>query len=68
MGKDIRIKELATTMSKVIGYQGPIHGDSAKPDGTYRKLLDVSQLKNLGWTYTIDLEEGIEKTYNKYLV
>ncbi|WP_036822810.1 GDP-L-fucose synthase family protein [Polaribacter sp. Hel1_85] len=66
-GKDITIKELAETIQKVIGHNGEIVWDSEKPDGTPRKLMDVSKMKELGWSYSIELEEGIEKTYNWFL-
>ena len=66
-GKDITIKELAETVQKVTGHKGQIVWDSTKPDGTPRKLMDVSKMKELGWSYSIELEEGIEKTYNWFL-
>ena len=66
-GKDITIKELAETIQKAVGHQGEIVWDSSKPDGTPRKLLDVSKMKRMGWTYSTDLDEGIEKTYNWFL-
>ncbi len=66
-GKDITIKELAETIQKVIGHRGKIVWDSEKPDGTPRKLMDVSKMKNLGWSYKTELQEGIEKTYNWFL-
>ena len=66
-GKDITIKELAETIQRVTGHQGSIVWDSEKPDGTPRKLMDVSKMKNVGWTYTTELQEGIEKTYNWFL-
>lgn len=66
-GKDITIKELAETIQKVTGHQGSIVWDAEKPDGTPRKLMDVSKMKNVGWTYTTELQEGIEKTYNWFL-
>ena len=66
-GKDIRIKELAETIQKVIGHQGEIIWDSSKPDGTPRKLMDVSKMTSIGWTYSTELEVGIEKTYNWFL-
>jgi GDP-L-fucose synthase len=62
-GKDITIKELAETIQKVTGHQGEIVWDSSKPDGTPRKLMDVSKMKDIGWQYSTELEEGIEKTY-----
>ena len=66
-GNDITIKELAETIQKAVGHQGDIIWDSSKPDGTPRKLLDVSKMKAMGWTYTTELDEGIEKTYKWFL-
>ena len=66
-GKDITIKELAETIQKVTGHQGEIIWDTEKPDGTPRKLMDVSKMKALGWEYKTELKEGIEKTYSWYL-
>ncbi|WP_298780244.1 GDP-L-fucose synthase [uncultured Polaribacter sp.] len=66
-GKDITIKELAETIQKVTGHSGQIVWDAEKPDGTPRKLMDVSKMKNLGWSYSVELEEGIQKTYNWFL-
>ena len=66
-GKDITIKELAETIQKITGHQGNILWDAHKPDGTPRKLMDVSKLKKLGWSYRTELEEGIEKTYTWFL-
>ncbi|WP_299051376.1 GDP-L-fucose synthase [uncultured Polaribacter sp.] len=66
-GKDITIKELAETIQKVVGHQGKIVWDSEKPDGTPRKLMDVSKMKQLGWQYSTELQEGIEKTYAWFL-
>ena len=66
-GKDITIKELAETIQKAVGHQGEIVWDSSKPDGTPRKLMDVSKMKELGWEYTTELELGIEKTYQWFL-
>jgi GDP-L-fucose synthase len=66
-GKDITIKELAETIQKVIGHQGNILWDDSKPDGTPRKLMDVSKMKDVGWGYSTELEEGIEKTYSWFL-
>lgn len=62
-GKDITIKELADTIQKVTGHQGKILWDANKPDGTPRKLMDVSKIKELGWQYSTELEDGIQKTY-----
>lgn len=66
-GKDISIGELAEVVKEVIGYKGKIVNDLSKPDGTPRKLLDVSRLEATGWKYKIELKEGIEKTYKWYL-
>ena len=66
-GKEITIKELAEIIQKVTGYQGKIVWDSSKPDGTPRKLMDVSKMKEMNWEYSTELKEGIEKTYNWFL-
>lgn len=67
VGEDITILELAKTVAEVVGYQGKINTDSAKPDGTPRKLLDVSRITNLGWQAEIPLKDGIKATYAWYL-
>lgn len=64
VGEDISIKELAELIKSIIGYQGQIVWDKTKPDGTPRKLLDVSRLTSLGWKASIGLEDGIKETYN----
>jgi GDP-L-fucose synthase len=66
-GKDITIKELAETIKKIIGHQGNILWDASKPDGTPRKLMDVSKMKEIGWEYSVELEDGIKKTYQWFL-
>ena len=66
-GKDITIKELAETIQKVIGHEGNIIWDISKPDGTPKKLMDVSKMKKFGWQYSTELEDGIEKTYKWFL-
>jgi len=66
-GVDITIKELAEIIQQKVGHKGDIAWDSAKPDGTPRKLMDVSKMHDLGWKHKVDLEEGIEKTYNWFL-
>ena len=66
-GKELSIKELTELVAKVVGYEGEIQWDSTKPDGTPRKLLDVSKLENLGWKYTVELEEGIKLSYQDFL-
>lgn len=65
-GEDVAIKELAETIKAVVGYTGEITWDTTKPDGTPRKLLDVSKLHSLGFTHTISLSEGINRTYTWY--
>lgn len=65
-GTDISIKELATLVAEAVGYTGEISWDTSKPDGTPRKLLDVSKLAAAGWTATIDLEAGIRSTVGWY--
>jgi GDP-L-fucose synthase len=65
-GRDQTIKELADKVKKIVGFEGQLNWDPAKPDGTYRKLLDVSKIKGLGWKEKIDLEEGINMVYFKY--
>jgi GDP-L-fucose synthase len=62
-GQDITIAELAYTVKHVTGFKGEIVYDSSKPDGTPRKLLDVSKIHALGWKHKIDLKEGLEKAY-----
>jgi GDP-L-fucose synthase len=66
-GKDVTIKELAETIQKVIGHKGRIFWDAEKPDGTPRKLMDVSKMKDIGWEYSTELEDGIEQTYAWFL-
>jgi GDP-L-fucose synthase len=63
VGEDVTIAELAETVSKVVGYQGSLVFDTTKPDGTPRKLMDVSRLHAMGWRHRIGLEEGIASTY-----
>ncbi|CRF32548.1 Putative GDP-L-fucose synthase 2 [Brachyspira suanatina] len=66
-GKEVTIKELAELIKKVIGFEGNIVLDSSKPDGTMRKLLDVSKINSLGWKYKTELEEGLKIAYNDFL-
>jgi GDP-L-fucose synthase len=65
-GRDLTIKELAGLIKNIVGFKGEIQWDSSKPDGTYRKLLDVSKINRLGWKEKISMEEGIRMIYNKY--
>jgi GDP-L-fucose synthase len=67
VGKDLSIKELAEMIQRIVGYEGSIVFDETKPDGTPRKLLDVSKIHGLGWRARISLEEGIRSTYQWYL-
>jgi GDP-L-fucose synthase len=62
-GKDVTIKEMAETMKEVVGFKGNLTFDTIKPDGSPRKLIDVSRLSNMGWKYSIDLEKGLKKVY-----
>ncbi|NMU10761.1 GDP-L-fucose synthase [Vibrio parahaemolyticus] len=66
-GVDCTIREMAETMSKVVGFEGDVVFDITKPDGTPRKLMDVSRLSDLGWRYQVDLEAGLSKTYQWFL-
>jgi len=66
-GEDLSIAELADTIKNVVGFNGEIKYDSTKPDGTPRKLMDVSRLHELGWKHKTSLEEGIKKTYTWFL-
>ncbi len=66
-GKDITIRELSKTVQQIVGHRGNVIWDSSKPDGTPRKLLDVSKMKSMGWTSSTALEEGIKKTYEWFL-
>lgn len=67
VGADLTIKELAETIKKIVGFDGEIKWDAAKPDGMPRKLLDISKLKNLGFTPKIDLREGIASAYQWFI-
>jgi GDP-L-fucose synthase len=66
-GLDCTIHELVETLTKVIGFKGNVLFDHTKPDGAPRKLMDVSRLKNLGWEYSISLEQGLKNTYQWFL-
>jgi GDP-L-fucose synthase len=65
-GEDIKIKDLASCISGIVGFEGETKYDLSKPDGTPRKLLDVTKLKRIGWEAKIELEEGIRNTYDWY--
>lgn len=66
-GKDVSIKELAKIIKKITGHKGDIIWDTTKPDGTPRKLMDVSKMNAIGWQYSTELEAGIQKTYTWFL-
>ena len=66
-GKEVTIRELAQLVKKVVGFNGELVFDTTKPDGTPRKLLDVSKLKSLGWEYKTELEDGIKVSYKDFL-
>jgi len=65
-GTDVTIRELAETIADVVGWKGENRWDSTKPNGTPRKLMDVSKMTELGWTASTSLREGIEKTWEWY--
>jgi len=67
-GEDCTIRELALTMAKVVGFEGNEVFDASKPDGTPRKLMDVQRLTKMGWKYSISLQDGLQKTYEWFLV
>ena len=66
-GNEISIKELAKKIQKIVGHKGEVIWDESKPDGAPRKIMDISKIKNMGWTYTTELNVGIEKTYKWFL-
>ncbi len=66
-GEDLTIKHLAETIQKITGHKGDIIWDASKPDGTPRKLMDISKMHQLGWKHQVGLEEGIQKTYEWFL-
>ena len=66
-GEDISIKDLALMVKKIVGYEGEIKFDTTKPDGTPRKLMDVTKLHNKGWKHKIELEDGIKLAYQDFL-
>jgi GDP-L-fucose synthase len=67
IGEDIEIKNLAKLVKRIIDYTGEIKHDLSKPDGTPRKLLDISKLRNMGWKAKIDLEDGIGQVYQEFI-
>jgi GDP-L-fucose synthase len=67
VGKDMSIRELATTIAATVGFEGELRQDPSKPDGTPQKLLDISRLHDLGWSASTEIHDGIDRTYNWYL-
>jgi GDP-L-fucose synthase len=66
-GKDVTIREMAEVMKQVVGYEGKLTFDSTKPEGAPRKLIDITRLKRMGWEYSVNLKDGLTKSYNWYL-
>jgi GDP-L-fucose synthase len=66
-GKDVTIRGVVQIMKQVVGYEGKLIFDTTKPDGAMRKLIDVTRLKRMGWEYSMDLKDGLKKTYKWYL-
>jgi GDP-L-fucose synthase len=66
-GIDVTIREMAETMKEVVGFKGELNFDTTKPDGAPRKLINVSRLSNMGWEYSVELKDGLDKTYKWYL-
>ncbi|WP_270089005.1 GDP-L-fucose synthase family protein [Sphingobacterium sp. SYP-B4668] len=66
-GQDLTIKDLASCIQEIVGHKGEIRWDSSKPDGTPRKLMDVSKMHALGWQHQVELRDGIQRTYNWFL-
>ena len=67
-GKDITIRKLAEMIKEITGFNGTISYNKSKPDGAKRKLIDVSLLKNMGWSYSTELNQGLIDTYTSYLI
>ena len=66
-GVDCTIRQLSNTIKDVVGFEGELFFDTSKPDGMFRKVLDVTKIKELGWTSKYSLEEGLKLTYDWYL-
>ena len=65
-GKELTIRSLAELVKKTVGFEGKIVWDKTKPNGTPRKLIDVTKLHNLGWHHKVEIEDGVEKLYEWY--
>ena len=65
-GKELTIRQLSELVVKAVGFEGAIEFDTTKPDGTMRKLIDVSKLHSLGWTHKVEIEDGVQKLFEWY--
>ena len=65
-GKELTIRELSQLVVKAVGFTGTVEFDSSKPDGTMRKLIDVSKLHSLGWTHKVEIEDGVQRLFEWY--
>ena len=65
-GKELTIRELSELVVKAVGFTGTVEFDASKPDGTMRKLIDVSKLHSLGWTHKVEIEDGVQKLFDWY--
>jgi GDP-L-fucose synthase len=65
-GKELTIRELAELVVRTVGFKGELLFDTTKPDGTLRKLIDVSKLQSLGWTYKVEIEDGVRRLFEWY--
>jgi GDP-L-fucose synthase len=65
-GKELTIRELSELVVKAVGFEGLVEFDASKPDGTMRKLIDVSKLHSLGWTHSVEIDEGVMKLFEWY--
>ena len=65
-GKELTIRELSELVVKAVGFEGVVEFDATKPDGTMRKLIDVSKLHRLGWTHKVEIEDGVQKLFEWY--
>ena len=65
-GKELTIRELCELVVKAVGFYGTVEFDASKPDGTMRKLIDVSKLHSLGWTHKVEIEDGVAKLFQWY--
>lgn len=65
-GKELTIRQLSHLVAKTVGFEGTIEFDTSKPDGTMRKLIDVSKLHSLGWSHKVEIEEGVQKLFEWY--